>query len=105
MSARRLGPVDRVPPGEGRSFDVGGLSVAVFRMRGGALFATQARCPHRSGPLADGIVGGGTVICPLHGFQYDLATGQPRGHGCPALRTYRIELDRGGEMLIDLDEP
>jgi nitrite reductase (NADH) small subunit len=96
----KLGPVDRVPLGEGKAFEAGGHRVAVFRTRSGALFATQALCPHKGGPLADGIAGGGTVICPLHAYKYDLKTGQPLGNDCPALRTYRVELGADGEMLL-----
>lgn len=96
----KLGPLDRVPLGEGKTFEVGGLKVAVFRTRGGELFATQAACPHKGGPLADGIVGGGAVICPLHAYKYDLASGRPLGNGCAVLQTYRVELGEGGQMLL-----
>jgi nitrite reductase (NADH) small subunit len=96
----KLGPLDRVPPGEGKAFDIGDRRVAVFRTRGGELYATQAACPHKGGPLADGIIGGGTVICPLHAYKYDLKSGQPLGNGCPALQTYRVELGADGEMLL-----
>ena len=98
--ACKLGPLDRVPPGEGKAFEIGGRRVAVFRTRGGELYATQAVCPHKGGPLADGVVGGGTVICPLHAYKYDLKSGQPLGNGCPALQTYRVELGADGEMLL-----
>ena len=47
----------------------------MFRQRDGRLFATQNRCPHRQGPLAEGLVGGGRVICPLHAHQFNLETG------------------------------
>ena len=99
----KLGLVDRIPPGEGKAFEVDGRRVAVFRGRKGELYATQAVCPHKGGPLADGIIGGGTVICPLHAYRYDLKSGQPLGNGCPALQTYRVELDAGGEMLLFTD--
>ena len=98
--ACKLGPVDRVPPGEGKAFEIEGRRVAVFRGRSGELFATQAECPHKGGPLADGIIGGGTLICPLHAYKYDLKSGQPLGNGCPALQTYRVELGADGEMLL-----
>ena len=98
--ACKLGPLDRVPPGEGKAFEIGGRRVAVFRTRGGELYATQAVCPHKGGPLADGVVGGRTVICPLHAYKYDLKSGQPLGNGCPALQTYRVELGADGEMLL-----
>src|SRR4051794_35774143 len=64
-----LGPLDRIPLGEGRTFNLGGREVAVFRTRMG-VFATDAMCPHKTGRLADGLVGDGKVICPLHGFKF-----------------------------------
>jgi nitrite reductase (NADH) small subunit len=49
--------------------------VAVFHTRAGDVFATQAQCPHKAGPLADGMVGDATLVCPLHDWRFDLATG------------------------------
>lgn len=71
-----LGPLDFIPLGEGRAYSIAGRSIAVFRQRDGRVFATDNRCPHRGGPLADGIVGGGVVICPLHAWKFDLRTGR-----------------------------
>jgi nitrite reductase (NADH) small subunit len=97
-----LGPAWMIPPGEGRVFRVDGRDVAVFRTRAGAVFATQPLCPHRHGPLADGIVGGATVVCPLHAMTFDLATGAAIGHGCGALITYRVQLSTTDEILLSL---
>ena len=71
----RLGRLDRIPPGQGRAFVVDSREVAVFRQRDGKLFAVANRCPHRQGPLAEGVAGGGKVICPLHGHKFDLSSG------------------------------
>ena len=70
-----LGSVSAIPLGQGRCYVVGGENLAVFRQRDGRIFATQNRCPHRQGPLAEGLVGDGRVICPLHGHQFNLETG------------------------------
>src|SRR5882724_11768766 len=86
-----LGPLSAIPKGEGRTFDVAGLRLAVFRGRDGAVFATQAECPHRQGPLADGLLGSGTLICPLHSLKFDLTTGLAVNGDC-SLRTYRATL-------------
>ncbi len=78
-----LGLVEQVPLGQGHCFVVGGEEVAVFRSRAGKLFAIQNRCPHRQGPLSEGIVGEGKVVCPLHGHKFDLVSGQGSdGHEC-----------------------
>lgn len=100
----RLGPMRSIPPGEGRNFRVEGVEIAVFRTRAGELFGTQAACPHKGAPLADGIVGGGRIVCPFHAYAFDLATGQPVMNSCPALRTYRVWTDETGEMFAALDE-
>src|SRR5215813_15110438 len=52
-----LGSATAIPLGQGRCYVVGGQEIAVFRQRDGRLFATENRCPHRRGPLSEGIVG------------------------------------------------
>lgn len=84
-----LGPLEFVPLGQGRAYVVGEHTIAVFRQRDGRLFATDSHCPHRNGPLADGIVGGGKVICPLHAWKWDLETGRCTGEEI-TLRTYPV---------------
>ena len=98
-----LGPVERIPPGEGQTFVVGGRQIAVFRTRDDEVFATQARCPHKSGLLADGVMGDGKVICPLHSYKFDLATGTPLGNSCGSLRTYRAELTHDRRVIVSVD--
>lgn len=76
MSAARIvAHLADIPPGEGRNVDIDGRRIAVFRLRNDQVFATMADCPHLGGPLADGLVGTGTVMCPLHDRIFDLATG------------------------------
>lgn len=67
--------LDDIPVGEARVVAVDGAEVAVFRTRDGAVHALGARCPHRGGPLADGICDESVVVCPLHGRSFALATG------------------------------
>ena len=96
-----LGSIDRIPPGEGQTFLVAGREIAVFRTRGtDEVHATQARCPHKAGLLADGIVGDGKVICPLHSYKFDLPTGAPLGNACHALTTYRAEVTGERRVLL-----
>lgn len=99
-----LGPLSRVAEGEGRNFQVEDITVAVFRTRYGKIFATQASCPHKNGPLADGIVGADKVICPLHSYKFDLATGESLGNTCTALQTYEVEISESGDILLMLSQ-
>jgi nitrite reductase (NADH) small subunit len=98
-----LGSLKRIPLGEGRTFSVADTLVAIFRTRDGRVFATQATCPHRGGPLADGLVGAGKVICPLHAYAFELATGQPVENSCEKLRTYPVSLSGDEDILLTLD--
>ncbi|MEK7829510.1 MAG: Rieske 2Fe-2S domain-containing protein [Acidobacteriota bacterium] len=97
-----LGLVENIPLGEGREYKVAGELIAIFRERNGALHAVQALCPHRGGALADGLVGAGKVVCPMHAFKYELSTGNPVGHDCAALKTYRVRINSLGEILLSL---
>ena len=97
-----LGPIDQIPLGEGRQFRIGGALVAVFRARDGRVFATQAQCPHRGGPLSDGIIGGGQLHCPLHGYKFEMDTGKPIDAECGALKTYPVALNDSNQIQIEL---
>lgn len=99
-----VAPIDAVPPGEGRTFEVAGKRLAIFHTRAGEIFATQAECPHKGGPLADGLVGGTTLICPLHTWKFDLKTGQALLGSC-GVKTYPVRLDEKRRILVTLAVP
>ena len=71
----RIGRTSDVPLLEGRSVGIPGRRIAVFRVADGWR-ALDAQCPHEGGPLADGIVADSCVTCPLHGWRFDLDSGQ-----------------------------
>jgi nitrite reductase (NADH) small subunit len=96
-----LGNLTQIPEGEGRNFDIEARRVAVFRTRDGRVFATQAECPHRRGPLADGLIGGHTLVCPLHEWRFDLATGASENGECH-IDVYRLRLEADGTMVLEL---
>lgn len=96
-----LGSLDAVPRGEGRTFVVGERRIAVFHTRQGDIYATQADCPHRGGPLADGLLGGATLVCPLHAWKFDLQTGLASDGKC-SLEVYAVRVGRNGQLLLEL---
>jgi nitrite reductase (NADH) small subunit len=93
--------VDDVPLGEGRAITLDGRRIAIFRSAAG-WFALDAACPHRGGPLADGIVCDRAVICPLHERRYDLATGAAL-NADDAVTAHRVQLD-GERVFVTLAE-
>ena len=90
MSDVEVGAVDEIPVGEGRTFAVDGGQVAVFRLRDGSLRAIDAVCPHRGGPLADGLADDRVVVCPLHGHTFDMGTGAETGGADMSVRRYPV---------------
>lgn len=70
-----------------------GGDVAVFRTAVDRVFAIEDRCPHRGGPLSQGIVAGDRVTCPLHGWQIELGSGQACSPDEGCARRYEVRLD------------
>ncbi len=96
--AHVIGPLAQIPVGEGRNVVVGDRTLAVFHLHGGDVYATQPTCPHRGGPLADGLTGNGTVMCPLHDRVFDLRTGA--GPDC-SITVMRVQV-RDGVMVLSI---
>jgi nitrite reductase [NAD(P)H] small subunit len=105
MTDVTLGPVDDLPLCEGRAYAVRGRQIAVFRLRDGSLRALDAVCPHRGGPLADGLIDDRVVVCPLHSHTYELATGCEVGNSGLSVSTYPIHTDSAGAIHLLLPEP
>ena len=80
-----------------------GLDVAVFRNDAGEVFALLDRCPHRGGPLSQGIVFGTSVACPLHNWTIGLCTGQAAApdEGCTPRFSVKLE---DGRVYLDAHE-
>lgn len=101
-----VGPLDHITPGQGRCVIAGDRQIAVFRLRDGRMFALDNLCPHRAGPLSEGIVGLDhasqleAVICPFHSYKFALRDG--RGLDTELhVRTYPVEL-RDGRIFVDV---
>jgi nitrite reductase (NADH) small subunit len=107
MKWTRITPADSIPPREGRVVRVGSLSLALFNA-GGRFMAVENRCPHQGGPLADGIVGGTMVTCPLHNWRICLESGavtKPCDAGASAIRTFPVKVEEGIVLLALEDAP
>ncbi|SMQ60766.1 assimilatory nitrite reductase (NAD(P)H) small subunit [Devosia lucknowensis] len=91
----QLGPVTAVPLRGSRCVNTPSGTIAVFRTAEDQVFAMDNRCPHKGGPLAEGIVHGTSVTCPLHNWVFDLATGQAQGADEGSVRTYPVKVEDG----------
>ena len=91
---------ENIPLREGRSVEIAGHDIAIFNL-GDRFLAVENRCPHRGGPLADGIVSGRMVVCPLHAWKIDLESGQVRNRPeeNPCVKTFLTTVQDGVVML------
>ncbi|WP_435169126.1 nitrite reductase small subunit NirD [Falsirhodobacter sp. 1013] len=97
-----IAALDDIPPRGARTIRTPEGCVAVFRTFDDRVFALDDRCPHKGGPLSDGIVHGHAVTCPLHAWVFDLETGVAQGADEGAVATYPARVDNG-RVLIDAE--
>ena len=74
--------------------------IAIFRTADDQVFAIDDRCPHKGGPLSEGIVHGASVTCPLHAWAFDLNTGAAQGADTGQVRRYAVRTE-GGRVFLD----
>lgn len=96
-----IGPVDQISPGNARTLKVqGGQDIAVFHTLDNRFYALVNACPHRQGPLSQGIVHGHVVTCPLHSWNISLRTGEALGDDKGCVPTIPLRVDAGRIYLL-----
>jgi nitrite reductase (NADH) small subunit len=91
--------VEEIPRLGGRTLRAGQTEIALFRLSDGRVLAVDNRCPHKQGPLAEGIVSGDAVICPLHARKINLETGEVLKPDSGCVKTYAVKLEDGRVFL------
>ena len=117
MEKRRLavGPLGDFPVGKFRIVSIDGVEIGIVRLAGGALHAVRNRCPHKGAPVCKGILGGTwppsavgelaferdgeVLVCPWHGYEYDIKTGECVGDRRLRLRKYDV-VRRGDDIYV-----
>lgn len=91
-----VGALEDIPPRGARTVRTALGDVAIFRTGEDEVFALYDQCPHKQGPLSQGIVHGASVTCPLHGWVISLRTGDAQGpdHGCTPRVAVKLEAGR-----------
>ncbi|MDP5219744.1 nitrite reductase small subunit NirD [Ruegeria sp. 2205SS24-7] len=102
MSWIDIGSVDEVPLRGARLVKTHVGCLAVFRTAEAEIFVASNSCPHKGGPLSEGIVHGQSVTCPLHNWVFDLNTGQAQGADEGRITTYPVRVEEG-RILLDAD--
>lgn len=94
--------LEDIPQRGARRITLDSLEIGVFRTAGDRVFAIDNRCPHKQGPLSEGIVHDTGVTCPLHSVVIDLETGAVRAPDTGCVRTYVVNL-RNGRVHLRMD--
>ena len=101
MSWLDIGALNDIPPQGARVVKTAQGCVAVFRTADDQVFAMNDTCPHKGGPLSEGIVHGTSVTCPLHAWVFSLETGQAQSADEGSVATYPIRVEQG-RILLDI---
>ena len=97
----RVASVGEIPVGRGKPVEVDGIPLAVFNAGGGQYQALSGACPHEGGPLGDGVLLGDRVVCPWHGFDFDVRTGTCHVAPDLAVTVYPVRVT-GSDVHVEL---
>lgn len=102
MNWTAIGSITDIPRRGARCVNTPLGKIGVFRTAEDRVFAIEDHCPHKGGPLTQGIVHGASVTCPLHNWVISLETGLAQGADEGAVRTIPVKVD-GDKLFIALD--
>jgi len=94
-----IGTIDDIPKLGARVVRAQGGDIAIFRTADDRVFALHDECPHKGGPLSQGIVHGGRVTCPLHNWLIDLGTGEAAAPDEGATACFPVRVEDGKVLL------
>lgn len=94
MKTEVVGPLEELPEGEGFLFRAGALQIALFR-NGETVFAIDDVCPHAGASLCGGYSDGSIVVCPWHGWEFEIATGKGLSVEGIDAETFRVVVEEG----------
>src|SRR4051812_23752631 len=96
---REVGGLDDIPERGARRVTTPDGDIAIFRTGDGRVFALLDRCPHKQGPLSQGIVHGHAVACPLHNWVFDLQSGEAAAPDIGCVKRFAVRVEDGRILL------
>ena len=101
MAEFRVADTQEVPEGTGIAVDVKGKRLAIFQYQG-EFFALDETCPHRGGPLHEGPIQEGAVVCPWHLWQFNLKTGLSPVNALSKVHVYKTRVE-GSDIFVEVN--
>lgn len=98
-----VGNLNELPVRLGKTVRVGETEVAIFRLANGSIRAVENRCPHKGGVLAEGMVSGEFVFCPMHDWKICLDDGKVQAPDTGCVKTYKTIIE-DGELYLIIEE-
>lgn len=95
-----VGSIQDLPEKLGKTVQVGGRDIAVFRLSNGKIRAVENRCPHRGGVLTEGLVSGDSVFCPMHDWKICLEDGRVHSPDTGCVQTFKTIVENETVYLI-----
>lgn len=102
MNWHEIGTIEDIPARGARCVTTPQGRIGVFRTADDEIYAIEDHCPHRGGPLSQGIVHGAAVTCPLHNWVFSLETGKALGADEGSVKTIPVRVI-DGRILLGLE--
>lgn len=99
-----VGPIDELPERLGKTVCIGDREVAVFKLSDKNIRAVENRCPHKGGVLAEGMVSGEFVFCPMHDWKICLEDGNVQKPDTGCVKTYKTLVEENRVYLLIEEE-
>jgi nitrite reductase/ring-hydroxylating ferredoxin subunit len=94
----KVASLSELAPGSAKAVEVKGKAIALFNVEG-TIYATDNTCLHQGGPLGEGELTGGVVMCPWHQWEYDVRTGEVVGDRSAKVVTYPVQVE-GSDIKV-----
>ncbi|MDQ0200444.1 nitrite reductase (NADH) small subunit [Neobacillus ginsengisoli] len=88
----KVATINELPKNLGKTVKIGSLELALFRLANGEIRAIENRCPHKGGVLAEGMISGEHVYCPMHDWKINLLDGKVQAPDIGCVKTYETEI-------------
>ncbi len=100
MTRYKVCQVSEIPVRGARKVRLGDLEIGLFRLTDGRVMAVENKCPHKGGPLSEGIVTGDSVICPLHSWRIGLVDGQAHAPDAGCVKKFPVQIE-GEDVFLE----